>query len=132
MYITWAEVGYLGLFILFVLGVILAAYLLILITNLNRSVITFKKILKENEENISKTLKDAPVISKNLAEITQTVKEEVKVAENALGSLKETFELTAATASTLKNDIFGKINGIVGLFELIKNIFFKDKEEKAD
>jgi hypothetical protein len=132
MYITWAELGYLGLFILFVLGVAVGAYILILVRNLNSSLKVVKKILKENEENINKTLIDVPVISKNLVEITETVKTEAKVVENAFNSLNETFELTAATVSTIKNDIFGKINGIVGLIEFIRHIFFKDKEEKAD
>ena len=103
-----------------------------MVRNLNGSIVVIKRILKNHEENINKTLTNVPVISKNVVEITETVKNEVKVVENALTSLNETFELTAATVSTIKNDIFGKINGVVGLFEFIKRILFKDKEEKSD
>lgn len=120
----------LGLLILFVLAVGIGAYIIILIKNLNSSLKVVKKLLKDNEENIHKTLTDIPVISKNLVEITDTAKGEVKVIENVIHSLNDTLEMTAATVGTIKNDIFGKISGVTGIIDIIKYIFFKDKEEK--
>ena len=132
MYITWADLCNVGLAILFVLGVALAAYILILVRNLNSSLKVVKRILKDNEENISKTLNDVPTISKNLVEITQTVKGDVKVLENTISSLNDTMKMIAIPAGTIKHNIIDKINSVVELIDLIKHIFFKEKEEKVE
>jgi predicted PurR-regulated permease PerM len=122
----------LGLIILFVLGIAVGTYIIILIKNLNSSIKVVKKLLKDNEENINKTLIDIPIISKNMVEITDTAKNELLVMGNAINSINETIEMTTATVSTFKNDIFGKISGIIGIIDVIKHIFFKDKDEKVD
>lgn len=122
----------LGLLVLFVLGVAVGAYIIILIKNLNSSIKVVKKLLKDNEENINKTLIDIPIISKNMVEITDTAKNELLVMGNAINSINETIEMTTATVSTFKNDIFGKISGIIGIIDVIKHIFFKDKDEKVE
>jgi predicted PurR-regulated permease PerM len=121
----------LGLIILFVLGIAVGTYIIILIKNLNSSIKVVKKLLKDNEENINKTLIDIPIISKNMVEITDTAKNELLVMGNAINSINETIEMTTATVSTIKNDIFGKISGIIGIIDVIKHIFFKDKDEKV-
>jgi predicted PurR-regulated permease PerM len=121
----------LGLIILFVLGIAVGTYIIILIKNLNSSIKVVKKLLKDNEENINKTLIDIPIISKNMVEITDTAKNELLVMGNAINSINETIEMTTATVSTFKNDIFGKISGIIGIIDVIKHIFFKDKDEKV-
>jgi predicted PurR-regulated permease PerM len=122
----------LGLIILFVLGIAVGTYIIILIKNLNSSIKVVKKLLKDNEENINKTLIDIPIISKNMVEITDTAKNELLVMGNAINSINETIEMTTATVGTIKNDIFGKISGIIGIIDVIKHIFFKDKDEKVD
>jgi predicted PurR-regulated permease PerM len=121
----------LGLIILFVLGIAVGTYIIILIKNLNSSIKVVKKLLKDNEENINKTLIDIPIISKNMVEITDTAKNELLVMGNAINSINETIEMTTATVGTIKNDIFGKISGIIGIIDVIKHIFFKDKDEKV-
>jgi predicted PurR-regulated permease PerM len=122
----------LGLIILFVLGIAVGTYIIILVKNLNSSIKVVKKLLKDNEENINKTLIDIPIISKNMVEITDTAKNELLVMGNAINSINETIEMTTATVGTIKNDIFGKISGIIGIIDVIKHIFFKDKDEKVD
>jgi predicted PurR-regulated permease PerM len=127
--IKWID---LGLLVLFVLGIAVGVYIIILVKNLNSSIKVVKKLLKDNEENINKTLIDIPIISKNMVEITDTAKNELLVMGNAINSINETIEMTTATVSSIKNDIFGKISGIIGIIDVIKHIFFKDKDEKVD
>jgi predicted PurR-regulated permease PerM len=126
--IKWID---LGLLVLFVLGIAVGVYIIILVKNLNSSIKVVKKLLKDNEENINKTLIDIPIISKNMVEITDTAKNELLVMGNAINSINETIEMTTATVSSIKNDIFGKISGIIGIIDVIKHIFFKDKDEKV-
>ena len=128
----YIELSDLILLVLFLLGLGVGLYIMVLVRNINSSAKVIKELLKENKENIDKTLKDLPVISKNLAEVSETAKNEMKVVEGTLNSINETVELTAAAAHTIKNDVFGKISGIIGVLDFIRKLFFKDKEEKED
>jgi hypothetical protein len=71
-----------------------------------------------------------PLISKNLVEVTDTAKNELKSVESAIHSIGETIQYTAATAETVKNDILGNLKSILDIIELIKRLFFKDKKKE--
>lgn len=120
-YVTWTEFG---LIVIFVGGIILVAYLIILVRNLNESVKSLKNLIQTNKDGINSTLKDIPIISANLVEITETAKSEMKAAQNAMQSLSDTAEMAAATAETIKNDIVGKAKSVLELIDLAKRVFF--------
>ncbi len=126
--VTWLD---LGLAALIVLGILVGIYLLRLLKNANDSAKIVKSILKANKESIDKTLEDMPAIARNFAEISDTAKNQAKVIEKTLNSLSETAEMTAATASTIKNDIIGRIKGVFELIDILKRVFFGDKDSKV-
>ena len=111
------------------LMLIVGTYLILLLRNLNESLKVFKKLLKENHENIDSALKDAPVISKNFVEISNTAKNELMSVENAIGSLSETVEATAAAANTIRENLFGNVKVIVDFIELLIKALSKNKEK---
>jgi len=125
--INWIE---LGLMILIVLAIILCVYLIVLIRNLNKSVQKIKGIIDENETNVNQVLKDLPVVSKNLIEITEVAKKEVKAVENAVNSVTETVSSTAAAASAFKNNVVGKIKTAVRVIEVARFILPKKKRKQ--
>ncbi|RCX18304.1 hypothetical protein DFR58_10563 [Anaerobacterium chartisolvens] len=106
--------------------VVISVYLIVLIRNINGSIKVLKKLLKENRECIDSTLKDIPVISKNVAEISTTAKDELKSVETAIHGLGEAGEMIAAAAQTVRKDILGRIKGVVDLLDIITRVFFSD------
>lgn len=127
MYITWQELVLMALLVLIVLGIIAGVYIILLVRNLHSSAKVVKKLLNDNQDNLNSTLGELPGISKNLSEITETAKNEVKVLENTLNSINETVEMSAATVSSIKDNIVGKIGGVVGALDLIRHLIFKNK-----
>lgn len=126
-YIKWSD---LVLVIIMVSVVIVSVYLILLIRNLNKSVKMLKNVIQTNKENIEETLKNMPLISGNLAEITDTAKNELKSVESAIHNIGETIQYTAATAETVKNDFLGNFKSILDIIELIKRLFSKDKKKE--
>ena len=120
----------LGLIILFLICVVLGVFLFILIKNLNSAIISIKNILNSNKDNINNTLNDLPTISKNIAEITDTTKDELKSVQNTIHSLSETADMTAAAANTIKNDFAGKVKTVFEIINLVKK--FLPKENKTE
>jgi len=118
----------LGLVLIIIAAIVAFVYLIILIRNLNESVKTFKSLILGNKENIDKTLKDLPVITDNLVEISSTARNELQSVEAAIHNITETVEATAATANSIRNDLFGKIKGLVELIDTLRRIFFKEKD----
>lgn len=126
-YIKWSD---LALVVIMVSVVTVSFYLVLLIRNLNKSIKLMKNVIQTNKENIEETLKNMPLISKNLVEVTDTAKNELKSVESAIHSIGETIQYTAATAETVKNDILGNFKSILDIIELIKRLFFKDKKKE--
>ncbi|MCL6560486.1 MAG: hypothetical protein K6U74_17170, partial [Firmicutes bacterium] len=124
-YIRWSDLVFA---VGFILGCIVCIYLVILIKNFNDSLRVFKGIFQANRDNIDETLKNLPVISKNLVEVSQTAKNELKAVESTLLNLNETAEATAATAQTIKNDIVSRAKNVIELIDLARKVFFKDRE----
>ena len=122
----------LGLIILFLICVVLGVFLFILIKNLNSAIITIKNILNSNKDNIDNTLNDLPTISKNIAEITDTTKDELKSVQNTIHSLSETADMTAAAANTIKNDFAGKVKTVFEIIDLIKKFWPKEKKTESE
>jgi len=124
--IVWTDVGQI---ILIVLGIVACVYLIILINNLNKSIAKIKTILDENEVNINQALKDIPVVTKNLIEISETAKKEVKSVEYAISSVSETVSTTAAAAGAFKNNVLDKIKTVVRFIEIARFIIPKGKKK---
>jgi len=124
-YIRWSD---LALAIGFILGCIVSIYLIILIKNVNESIRIFKNVFQTNKDNINDTLQTLPVISKNLVEISSTARNELKAVESTIQSINDTTEMAAAAAQTIKIDIVEKAKSIIELVDLVRRVFFKEKE----
>jgi methyl-accepting chemotaxis protein len=124
--VTWPD---LGIVILFLVSISVGIYLFILVRNLNSTVKVLKGIIEDNGTEISKTLKDLPVITENMIEITETAKNELKAMEGTINSISETAELTVGAANTIKGDLLGKIKSILEIIEAVKKFFFKEKKD---
>jgi hypothetical protein len=109
--------------------VVVCTYLVILIRNFNAGVKVLTKVLEENKDNIDAALKDTPVITKNLVYITDMAKEEIRVVDNAISSIGETMEMTAAAASTIKNGFLGKVKKSVDIINMAGKLLFREKKK---
>ncbi len=125
-YVTWQE---LALLVLFILICAVCIYLIIFIRNLNKSVNIIRTLLYDNKEGIDKSIKTLPEISANIVEITSAGKNNIRVVEEVIHSIGETVEMTAATAHTIKNDVLGRLKGLIELVELIWKVFFKSRDD---
>ncbi|MCX8130799.1 MAG: hypothetical protein N3I35_11945 [Clostridia bacterium] len=111
--------------------VVVCTYLVVLIKNLNDSVKIIKKLLKDNKDNIDATLKDMPVISKNLVDATSTAKNELETVGNAINSISETVEMTAAAANSIKSGFFGKLKKTVDFVSMAGKVLINDKKRES-
>jgi len=118
--------------VLFLLLSGLCVYLIITVRNLNQSLKSLGKLIHSNEENIDKTLKDLPVVSKNAIEITELLKNELKTVGQAINNINETAEMTAATAQTIKTGVVDKAKNVLELVDVARRIFVKDKSKERE
>jgi len=116
----------------FLLFVGVCTYLIILIKNLNESIKIFKSLLKTNKDNVNNTLKDLPVITKNLVEASEIAKDELEFIQSAIKNVSDTAEMTAATAQTVKTGILGKIESVIEVVEIISKLFSKGRKKKTE
>lgn len=109
--------------------VVLSVFVILFIKNLNDSVKIFKGILEENRKNINDSLNRIPTITENVAEISETAKNELKSVESALKDFGVAAEYTVTAAKTVKNDIVDKFGGILEITRLLKKVLFKEKNQ---
>jgi DNA-binding transcriptional MerR regulator len=128
----YVKLSNLALIIITAVAAVSGVYFIILLRNLNRSVKVIRDILQTNKVNIDETLKNMPLISKNTAEITETAKEELKAVGTAIESFRETAELTAAAAETLKSDILRKIRSFIDIIDFLVGLFNRKKKNEKN
>ena len=129
MYIRWIDLVAVVAGTLFS---IVCFYLIKFLKNLNDSTKVVKVLVTENRDNIDKVLKELPLISVNLAEISGTVNDQVKVVGLAINSINDAVEATAAAAQTIRDDVVGRFKSILELIELIRAVFFKDSDKSRE
>ena len=122
----------LGAIILFLFGGAIGIYILILLKNLIPVVQAIKEIVNTNKDNINQTLKTVPLITKNISDITDTAKDELKAVQNTLHSISETADMTAAAANTIKSGFIDNVTAVFEVINLIKKFLFKDKPVAKD
>ncbi|MFA6309525.1 MAG: hypothetical protein WC677_07285 [Clostridia bacterium] len=105
----------LGLFLLFLFGIAACVYIIILVRNLNKSANDVKEILSKNKENIDKALTDLPVISKNVAELSETAKVDLDAFQSKFKMMGD--------KSDEGGDFFGKIGGIIDIADVLIKLF---------
>jgi len=128
-YVTWTDFA---LLVVVAAAVMVSVYLINLVRNINESAKILKDILRTNRENVDETLKNAPAVVKNAVEITDKLRNNLNVLEETLRNMHETAEMTAAAASTVKNDILTRLKGILELVELIRRVFFTEKSKAPE
>lgn len=128
MIITWEQIGIFSIFFIMICVAVTCVYLVRLIAGIHDSVKMVNGMLKENRNNINKTLQDMPVVYENLVDISQAAKDKMKEVENVIDNINETAELTAATANTIKNDILGKAKNVMDIVYLLMKLIFYNKD----
>lgn len=139
-------------FILYILGVGVLVYLIVLIKNLNKLVSNVKDLLKSNEKEIETTLNQLPGISKNLNCISEDTKELLESVSpeakniiyntssiskkvdntsdkicNTIGIVSESVSSTASTIEYNVKNVNDYIELFVEIVEIIKNVITKHK-----
>lgn len=106
----------LGLFLIFLFGIAACIYIIVLVRNLNKSAKDVKELLSKNKENIDKALTDLPVISKNVAELSETAKVD-------FDAFQSKFKMMGDDKSDEGGDFFGKIGGIIDIADVLIKLF---------
>lgn len=121
----------LGLFLIFFFGIAACIYIIILVRNLNKSATHLNDILDKNKENIDKTLNDMPVISKNVAELSETAKEDFNAFQSKIRKIAGAGQIMAPE-ETSGSDFFGKIKGIIEIVDVLVKLFTSGKKDRKE
>lgn len=122
--ISWGE---LIVLVLFVLGSVLMAYLILAVANLLRLIKNVNQILEKNKGNIEKTVQKLPEITDNTAKITKTVNENLDGLGKIVADVGKVTETVKKGAETVQKDILLKAKSIIDIIDAIKRFFEKKK-----
>ena len=137
-------------FIIYLLGIGLLVYLIMLIKNANKLVLKARRIVEENEREIDTTLKQLPEISVNINDITEDVKKLIQTVSpevrdlitntssitdkldttsekvfDAVDLVSDSLSKTAITIQDNVRNITDYIKLIIEIIEIIKNALKK-------
>jgi len=126
--ISWGE---LIVLVLFVLGSILLAYLILAVANLLKVLKNVNQIIEKNKDNIEKTIEKLPEITDNAAKITKTVNKNIDGLDKIISDVGKVTETVKKGAETIQKDILLKAKSIVDIIDAIKKYFEKRKKSKA-
>lgn len=138
--------------ILYILGIGVLVYLIILIKNLNNTISNIKNLLYQNEKEIDATIKQLPYISQNINDISEDTKKLVKSVspdaielvnnanslsqklDNTSGkvcdAIEEISESISSTASTIESNVKNAsdyVELIVDIINIIRSTLRKKK-----
>lgn len=99
------------IFLLLICILVLGAIVLI---KLNKTINNILEILEKNKKNIEDTCSKLPIVSKNMIEITDNIKDISEVAT----------EFTADAIVT-KENIINNYDMIREIFKIVKSVFFR-------
>ena len=115
-------------------------FLIRLLKNAGALLLSLKRILDNNNDNINSIMKDLPKITEKTAEITSDTqlivsafKEEQKAIDRVLQDVSETVGSVSATIQALNDDVFTRIKGLFNaLIMLIKMITKMGRTKDSD
>lgn len=135
-------------FILYILGIGLLGYLVVLIKNANKIISKARKILEENEEEIQTTLEQLPDISTNVNCISEDLRELIEdispevtdivtnansiteklddTSDNVLGAIDVVTESVTDAALAIESNVRNAadyIQLVMDIIEIVKNAF---------
>ena len=87
---------------------------IIVLIKLNKIINNVLEILENNKKNINYTCSKLPVVSKNIVEITDNIKDISEVATDF-----------TADAIVTKENIINNYDMLMEIFKIIKSVFFK-------
>lgn len=112
-----------ALFILFGLFVVLLVYLIITLNNFNNLVKRVSKVVKNNNENLSKTLVVLPEVLKNANDVTVTLKQNVDKAGVAISTIEAAVSETVSTVSEGTENVLQIVDVAVNVVKIILGRF---------
>lgn len=100
--------------IIFLLLIVILLVGIIVLIKLNKITNNVLEILENNKKNINDTCNKLPVVSKNIVEITDNIKDISEVATDF-----------TADAIVTKENIINNYDMLKEIFKIIKSVFFK-------
>ena len=100
--------------IIFVLLICILVLGIIFLLKLNKTISNVLEILENNKKNIEYTCDKLPVVSKNMVEITDNIKDISEVATDF-----------TADAIVTKENIINNYDMVKEIFKIIKSVFIK-------
>lgn len=100
--------------IIFLLGIAVLVLAFIVLIKLNKTINSILEILEKNKKNIDDTCSKLPIVSKNMIEITDNIKDISEVAT----------EFTADAIVT-KESIINNYDMMKEIFKIVKAVFLK-------
>lgn len=100
--------------IIFLLLIVILILGIVVLIKLNKTINNVLEILEKNKKNIEDACRELPVVSKNIIEITDNIKDISDVAT----------EFTADAIVT-KENIINNYDMIKEIFKIIKSVFLK-------
>lgn len=101
-----------GIIFLLLIGILVLG--IIVLIKLNKTINNILEILEKNKKNIEDTCSKLPIVSKNMIEITDNIKDISEVAT----------EFTADAIVT-KENIINNYDMIREIFKIVKSVFFR-------
>ena len=123
-----------GLVLIALLFVIIIAgyYFVRVLKNAAAILLSLKKIMEANVDNINKMMNDFPAIVENVTgisgdaqKIVESLKEEQKVVDGVLKDVSETVGSVSATAQAINEDVFSKVKALVNAMVMVLNMIIK-------
>ncbi len=124
--VTWGDLIKIVL-ILISAGILF--YLLLAVANLVGILKNINKMLASNRANIDSTLDKLPVITENIAKVSDIVKDEMESIQKVIGNVGKISDSARDAVEVIKKDIIVKAKNILDIIEWIRNLF-QDKGGK--
>lgn len=126
--ISWGE---LIVLVLFVLGSVLLAYLILAVANLLRVLKNVNQIIEKSKDDIAKTIEKLPEITDNAAKITKAVNDNIEGIDKIITDVGKVTETVKKGAETIQKDILLKAKSIIDIIDAVKKFFEKRKKSKT-
>lgn len=118
----------LGLFFIFIFGIAACIAIIVLVININKTAVDLKDLIGKNKENLDKTLNDLPVITANVAELSETAKSDVQAFEKKFLKIGSSGDAPEAAAA----GIIERIAGIIDIAEFLLQLFTSKSKSKKE
>lgn len=125
---TSITLNQLGIFIIFVLILVVGGYVFVTLRNVNNLILSARTTLKKNKDHIDRIIPQIDEISTNLAIISKGLVIDMEEAGEAVRTISSKATETVLTVSEVVDNLAKYTMGVGEIVRVIANLFSSDEK----